>query len=66
MAQSPLLCAGAQPQGFGVDVEARKDPAVGANFAVLLIVRLGNKGKLEGSTTAYLPGLRRLDAALEA
>lgn len=47
-------------------MEARKDPAVGANFAVLLIVRLGNKGKLEGSTTAYLPGLRRLDAALEA
>jgi len=42
------------------------DPAVGANFAVLLIVRLGSKGKLEGSVMAYLPGRRKLEATLEA
>jgi proteasome lid subunit RPN8/RPN11 len=41
------------------------DPAVGANFAVLLIVRLGAEGELEGSVTAYLPGRRRLQATLE-
>ncbi len=42
------------------------DPAVGANFAVLLIVRLGSKGKIEGSATAYLRGRRKLEATLEA
>lgn len=43
-----------------------ENPAVGANFAVLLIVRLASKGKLEGSATAYLPGRRRLEATIEA
>ena len=43
-----------------------EDPVVGANFAVLLIVRLGDGGKLEGSATAYLPSRRRLNAVLEA
>jgi hypothetical protein len=43
-----------------------EDHAVGANFAVLLIVRLGDEGKLEGSATAYLPGRRKLEASLEA
>lgn len=42
-----------------------EDPAVGANFAVLLIVRLGGGGELEGSVTAYLEGRRRLEATLE-
>lgn len=41
------------------------DPAVGANFAVLLIARLGTGGELEGSVTTYLPGRRRLQATLE-
>jgi len=31
-----------------------------------LIVRLGSKGKLEGSVMAYLPGRRKLEATLEA
>ena len=43
-----------------------EDPVVGANFAVLLIVRLGGEGKLEGSATAYLPGRRKLEASLVA
>jgi hypothetical protein len=43
-----------------------EDPAVGANFAVLLIVRLGDEGELEGWATAYLSGRRRLEASLEA
>lgn len=42
-----------------------EDPAVGANFVVLLIVRLGSEGKLEGSATTYLKGRRNLEAALE-
>jgi hypothetical protein len=42
-----------------------EDPAVGANFAVLLIARLGAGGKIKGSAWAYLPGRRRLDASLE-
>ena len=42
-----------------------EDPAVGANFAVLLILRLGTGDKLEGSATAYLSDHRRLEAALE-
>ena len=42
-----------------------EDPAVGAKFAVLLIVRLGGEGELDGSAKAYLPGHRRLEATLE-
>jgi [CysO sulfur-carrier protein]-S-L-cysteine hydrolase len=43
-----------------------EDPAVGANFAVLLIVRLRDGENLEGSAMAYLPWRRRLRATLEA
>ena len=32
-----------------------QEPAVGANFAVLLIVRLENNKQLDGSATIYLP-----------
>lgn len=42
-----------------------EDPAVGANFAVLLIARLGSGGELEASATAYLSNRRRIVAALE-
>lgn len=42
-----------------------EDPAVGANFAVLLIARLGARGEMQGSAWAYLPGRCRLDASLE-
>jgi hypothetical protein len=35
-----------------------EDPAVGAHFAVLLIVRLGQDLTLEGSVTIYQPGKR--------
>lgn len=43
-----------------------EDPAVGANFAVLVIARLGVGDKLEASATAYLPGRCRMAATLEA
>ena len=42
-----------------------EDPAVGANFAVLMIARLGAGGELEASATAYLPNRRKMVAALE-
>jgi molybdopterin/thiamine biosynthesis adenylyltransferase len=44
-----------------------EDPEVGANFAVLMIVRLGagSGREIEGSAWAYLPGRRRLGASLE-
>lgn len=42
-----------------------EDPAVGANFAVLLVVRLGAREEIEGSATTYLPGRRKLEASLE-
>ncbi len=42
-----------------------EDPAVGANFVVLLIARLGAKGNLEGSATVYLPSRRTLETFLE-
>lgn len=32
------------------------DPAVGANFVVLMIVRLATSNQLEGSVTVYQPG----------
>lgn len=35
--------------------EILEDPEVGANFAVLLIVKLNYMGELEASSTAYLP-----------
>lgn len=41
------------------------DLAVGANFAVLLIVRLGREGELEGSATAYLAGRRKLEPTFQ-
>lgn len=43
-----------------------EDPAVGANFAVLLIARLGSGDKLEASATAYLPKRCKKIATLEA
>jgi proteasome lid subunit RPN8/RPN11 len=42
-----------------------EDPVVGANFAVLLIARLGSGGELEASATAYLPNRRKMVVALE-
>ena len=58
-----------EPEPSGKDSESMwsivEDPAVGANFAVLLIVRLGAEGELEGRATAYLPGRCRLQANLE-
>jgi integrative and conjugative element protein (TIGR02256 family) len=42
-----------------------EDPEVGANFAVLLIARLGAGGDLDASVTAYLPNRRKMVAALE-
>ncbi len=38
--------------------ELVEDPAVGANFAILLIVRLRAKTELEGRITVFLPGGR--------
>jgi hypothetical protein len=32
------------------------DPQVGANFVVLIIVRLSSAGHLEGAATVYIPG----------
>lgn len=40
------------------------DPQVGANFAILMIVRLSNRDCLEGSVTAYLAGRRRVEGEL--
>lgn len=31
------------------------DPQLGANFVVLLLVKLGDRGQLEGSVTVFLP-----------
>ena len=45
--------------------ELVEDPAVGANFVVLLIARLGSGGELKASATAYLPNRRKMVAALE-
>ena len=42
-----------------------EDPAVGANFVVLLIVRLRDGGDLEGSATTYLKGRSKLEATLK-
>ncbi|AFY57391.1 hypothetical protein Riv7116_4985 [Rivularia sp. PCC 7116] len=36
--------------------EVVEDQQVGANFVILLIVRLNTIGELEGTTTVYLPG----------
>jgi [CysO sulfur-carrier protein]-S-L-cysteine hydrolase len=38
--------------------ELAQDPQVGANFIVLLIVRLAAPSKLEGTVTVYLPDSR--------
>jgi len=36
--------------------EIVEDPKVGANFGVLMIVRLDDADRLEGTATVYLPG----------
>ena len=41
-----------------------EDPQVGANFAVLIIVRLDDIGRLEAKATVYLPGHRMLKGEL--
>jgi hypothetical protein len=40
------------------------DPQVGANFAILMIVRLSSSDCLEGAVTAYLAGRRRVEGEL--
>jgi proteasome lid subunit RPN8/RPN11 len=40
------------------------DPQTGANFAVLLIVRLTKAGELEGTATVYLPERTMFEAEL--
>ena len=44
--------------------EIVEDPSVGANFAVLLIVRLYDSNRLEGIAELYLPGHRVFGAEL--
>lgn len=44
--------------------ELVEDPNVGANFAVLLIVRLHDFNRLEGTAAVYLPGHRMIKAEL--
>jgi len=44
--------------------EIVEDPEVGANFAVLLIVRLGDGGAMEGTAAVYVPGKRRMQVEL--
>lgn len=44
--------------------EIVEDPDVGANFVVLLIVKLNKAGKLEASSTIYFPNKRTLEAYL--
>lgn len=41
-----------------------EDPGVGANFAVLMIVRLHWNGEMEGSATVFLPQRRMLAGSL--
>jgi [CysO sulfur-carrier protein]-S-L-cysteine hydrolase len=41
-----------------------EDPEVGANFAVLLIIRLDKAGHLQGTVTIYLPEHQTLRAEL--
>lgn len=41
-----------------------EDPGVGANFAILLIVRLRGNQHLEGTATVYMPYRRLLNAQL--
>jgi [CysO sulfur-carrier protein]-S-L-cysteine hydrolase len=40
------------------------DPAVGANFAVLLIVKLNENDHLTGGVSIFLPGYQRLSGEL--
>ena len=49
-------------------VDIVEDPCVGATFAVLLIVRLGVAGELEGTVTVFMPGQSpfRGDLVMEA
>lgn len=48
------------PEPSGPDVrsmlEIVEDPQVGATFAVLMIVRLGTGGALDGTVTIFVPG----------
>jgi hypothetical protein len=41
-----------------------EDPEVGANFAVLMIVRLNRNGEMEGSATVFLSQRRMLAGSL--
>jgi proteasome lid subunit RPN8/RPN11 len=41
-----------------------EDPQVGANFAVMIIVRLDSIGRLQATATVYLPGRRMLEGEL--
>lgn len=44
--------------------EIVKDPRVGANFAVLMIVRLGTRQQLEGTVTVFLPDYQMFQGTL--
>lgn len=44
--------------------EILEDPDVGANFVVLLIVKLNNIDKVESSLTVYLPDRKKFEAHL--
>lgn len=44
--------------------EIVEDPSVGANFAVLMIVRLDAMQQLEGTVTVFLPGYKRFKGTL--
>jgi proteasome lid subunit RPN8/RPN11 len=44
--------------------EILSDPSVGANFAVLLVVKLNALGQLEGSVTIFLPNRRLFSGEL--
>jgi hypothetical protein len=52
----------------GVDSETMweivNDPQVGANFAVLMVVQLGNSSHLEGTVTVYSPKRQMLEGEL--
>lgn len=44
--------------------EIVEDPGVGANFAVLMIVKLNQMQNLEGTVTVFLPGFQMFKAVL--
>lgn len=55
-----------QPSGFDLETmwEIAGDQQVGANFVVLMIVRLSSKGILEGTVTVFLPDRQAFRAQL--